>query len=67
MLGATAPSADHWLGTDIFGRDMLTRIMYGGRVSLMVGFIATAVALVIGILWGSIAGFVGGRVDALMM
>ena len=67
MLGATPPSAANWLGTDIFGRDMLTRIMYGGRVSLMVGFIATAVALVIGILWGSIAGFVGGRVDAVMM
>jgi oligopeptide transport system permease protein len=67
MLGATQPSAAHWLGTDIFGRDMLTRIMYGGRVSLMVGFIATAVALVIGILWGSIAGFIGGRVDAVMM
>ncbi|MDG2019255.1 MAG: ABC transporter permease [Porticoccaceae bacterium] len=67
MLGATPPSVAHWLGTDIFGRDMLTRIMYGGRVSLMVGFIATAVALVIGILWGSIAGFVGGRVDAVMM
>jgi len=67
MLGATPPSLEHWLGTDIFGRDMLTRIMYGGRVSLMVGFIATAVALVIGILWGAIAGFVGGRVDALMM
>ena len=67
MLGATPPSIEHWLGTDIFGRDMLTRIMYGGRVSLMVGFIATAVALVIGILWGAIAGFVGGRVDAVMM
>lgn len=67
MLGATPPSAAHWLGTDIFGRDMLTRIMYGGRVSLMVGFIATTVALVIGILWGSIAGFIGGRVDAVMM
>ena len=67
MLGATAPSLEHWLGTDIFGRDMLTRIMYGGRVSLMVGFIATAVALVIGVLWGAIAGFVGGRVDAVMM
>ena len=67
MLGATPPSATHWLGTDLFGRDMLTRIMYGGRVSLMVGFIATAVALVIGILWGSIAGFIGGRVDAVMM
>ena len=67
MLGATAPSAAHWLGTDIFGRDLLTRIMYGGRVSLMVGFIATAVALVIGILWGAVAGFVGGRLDAVMM
>jgi len=67
MLGATPPSTEHWLGTDIFGRDMLTRIMYGGRVSLMVGFIATAVALVIGILWGAVAGFVGGRVDAVMM
>ncbi|MDG1693708.1 MAG: ABC transporter permease [Porticoccaceae bacterium] len=67
MLGATPPSAAHWLGTDIFGRDMLTRVMYGGRVSLMVGFIATAVALVIGILWGAIAGFIGGRVDAIMM
>ena len=60
-MGATAPSLQHWLGTDIFGRDMLTRIMYGGRVSLMVGFIATAVALVIGILWGASAGFFGGR------
>lgn len=67
MLGATPPSAAHWLGTDIFGRDMLTRVMYGGRVSLMVGFVATAVALVIGILWGAIAGFIGGRVDAIMM
>ena len=66
-LGATSPSIQHWLGTDIFGRDMLTRIMYGGRVSLMVGFIATAVALVIGILWGAVAGFFGGRVDAVMM
>ena len=67
MLGATPPSAAHWLGTDIFGRDMLTRVMYGGRVSLMVGFVATAVALVIGILWGAIAGFIGGRVDAIMV
>ena len=67
LLGPTAPSLEHWLGTDIFGRDMLTRIMYGGRVSLTVGFIATAVALLIGVLWGAIAGFVGGRTDALMM
>lgn len=66
-LGASPPSWQHWLGTDIFGRDMLTRILYGGRVSLMVGFIATAVALCIGVLWGSISGYLGGRVDAIMM
>lgn len=66
-LGASAPSADHWLGTDTLGRDQLTRIMYGSRISLMVGFIATAVALTIGVLWGAIAGFIGGRVDAVMM
>ncbi|MGV8835591.1 ABC transporter permease [Cellvibrio sp.] len=66
-LGASAPSATHWLGTDALGRDQLTRIMYGSRISLMVGFIATAVALTIGVLWGAIAGFMGGRVDAVMM
>ena len=66
-LGASSPSAQHWLGTDILGRDQLTRIMYGSRISLMVGFIATAVALTIGVLWGAIAGFVGGRTDAFMM
>jgi oligopeptide transport system permease protein len=66
-IGATPPSFYHWLGTDTFGRDLLTRLMYGGRVSLAVGFIATAVALVIGVLWGAIAGYMGGRVDAAMM
>lgn len=66
-LGATPPSASHWLGTDIFGRDLLTQILYGGRISLAVGFIATAVALVIGVTWGAIAGYVGGRVDSVMM
>ena len=66
-LGATPPSAQHWLGTDIFGRDLLTQIMYGGRVSLAVGFVATSVALLIGVTWGAIAGYVGGRVDAVMM
>jgi oligopeptide transport system permease protein len=66
-LGASSPSLAHWFGTDIFGRDLLTRVMYGGRVSLMVGFIATGVALAIGILWGTVAGYVGGRVDAVMM
>jgi len=66
-LGATPPSAAHWLGTDVFGRDLLTQIMYGGRVSLAVGFIAPAVALLIGVTWGAIAGYLGGRVDAVMM
>lgn len=66
-LGATPPSAAHWLGTDIFGRDLLTQILYGGRISLAVGFIATAVALVIGVTWGAVAGYVGGRVDSMMM
>lgn len=66
-LGATPPSAAHWLGTDVFGRDLLTQIMYGGRVSLAVGFLATAVALLIGITWGAIAGYTGGRVDTVMM
>lgn len=66
-LGASAPSAQHWLGTDILGRDQLTRIMYGSQISLAVGFIATAVALTIGVLWGATAGFLGGRVDAIMM
>lgn len=66
-LGASPPSWQHWLGTDVLGRDMLTHILYGGRVSLMVGFVATAVALLIGVLYGTIAGFIGGRVDAVMM
>jgi oligopeptide transport system permease protein len=66
-LGASPPSPAHWLGTDIFGRDVLTQIMYGGRVSLTVGFIATGVALIIGVTWGAVAGYVGGRIDAVMM
>ena len=66
-LGASSPSAAHWLGTDIFGRDLLTQIMYGGRISLAVGFVATAVALLIGVTWGAVAGYAGGRVDAIMM
>jgi len=66
-LGATPPSVAHWLGTDVFGRDLLTRIMYGGRISISVGFLATAVSLLIGVLWGTVSGFSGGRVDAIMM
>jgi oligopeptide transport system permease protein len=66
-LGAAQPSAQHWLGTDPLGRDLLTRILYGGRVSLLVGIAATGVSLLIGVLYGAIAGFAGGRLDAFMM
>ena len=66
-IGASPPSADHLLGTDTLGRDLLTRMMYGSRISLMVGFLATSVALVSGVIWGTIAGFAGGKVDAIMM
>ena len=66
-LGASPPSAEHWLGTDILGRDLLSRILYGARISLLVGFVATGVALIIGVSWGIVAGYLGGRVDSIMM
>ena len=66
-LGASPPSSDHLLGTDILGRDLLSRILYGARISLLVGFVATGVALVIGVSWGIVAGYMGGRVDSIMM
>jgi len=66
-LGAQPPSATFILGTDTLGRDLFSRILYGARVSLLVGFVATAVALVIGVSWGIIAGYFGGRVDSIMM
>lgn len=66
-LGATPPGAAHWLGTDLLGRDLLVRTLQGGRVSLAVGLTATLVALTIGVLYGSISGFIGGKLDMLMM
>ena len=66
-LKATNPSMAHWLGTDPLGRDMLTRILHGGRVSLEVGLLATAVAAIIGVFYGMVSGLAGGRMDAAMM
>ena len=57
----------HWFGTDANGRDLFARTLYGGRVSLLVGMAATAVSLLIGVTYGAIAGYFGGRIDGLMM
>ena len=62
-----APSASHWMGTDQLGRDIATRVLYGGRVSLLVGLVATAVAMLIGVTYGLISGLAGGRIDSLLM
>jgi oligopeptide transport system permease protein len=66
-LGASPPSGAHWLGTDTLGRDLLVRLLFGGRISLAVGLAATFVALTIGVVYGAVAGFFGGKLDALMM
>jgi peptide/nickel transport system permease protein len=62
-----APSIGHWLGTDDLGRDVLTRILYGARISLMVGFVAVGIATLIGIVIGALAGFYGRWTDAAIM
>ncbi len=66
-LGAAGPSWRHWLGTDPLGRDLLTRLLHGGRVSLGVGLAATSVSLLIGVLYGALSGYAGGRTDMVMM
>lgn len=62
-----APSAAHLLGTDGLGRDVLSRMIYGARVSLLVGFVSAGLASVIGVALGAVAGYFGGRVDTLIM
>jgi len=65
--GARAPSWGHPFGTDTLGRDMLVRVMIGGRIAILVAFTATTVALIIGVTWGAVAAYAGGRIDDLMM
>jgi len=60
-------SSKHWLGTDDLGRDLLTRIMYGARISLTVGFLASLLNLTVGVIYGGISGFYGGKIDNIMM
>ena len=61
------PGRAHWFGTDVHGRDLMARVFYGARISLLVGIVGAAVSLVIGVLWGAIAGYMGGRWDSIMM
>lgn len=61
------PSAKHWFGTDVLGRDVFVRTLYGARISLTIGFVAAAINMVIGVLYGGIAGYLGGWVDMVMM
>ncbi len=66
-LGAAPPSWAHPFGTDILGRDLLARVLYGGRLSMLVGLVATLVSFAVGVGYGAVAGFFGGRLDNFMM
>ncbi len=61
------PDASHWFGTDVHGRDVFSRVLYGAQVSLAVGLVGAGVSLLIGVFWGAFAGYAGGRVDSFMM
>ena len=61
------PSVKHWFGTDVHGRDVFTRVMFGAQISLLVGIVGAGVSLVIGVMWGAAAGYIGGRTDSAMM
>src|SRR5215210_6838648 len=67
LIKSFPPSAQHPMGTDEAGRDMLARVLQGGRISLMVGVISTIVSLIVGVSYGAIAGYLGGKIDNLMM
>ncbi len=61
------PSAAHWFGTDSLGRDLFTRILYGARISLSIGIVASLINLTIGVFYGGVAGYLGGRIENIMM
>ncbi len=67
QIAGQAPSAAHWMGTDNLGRDLFVRVLKGGQISMLVGLCATAVSLTIGVLYGTISGYFGGKLDAVMM
>ena len=67
VLGASAPSLAHPFGTDLLGRDLLARVVHGGRVSILVGLVATLVSFLVGVTYGAMAGYFGGRADDFMM
>lgn len=67
MQANKPPSAEHWFGTDSLGRDLYIRVLYGARISLSIGIVASLINLTIGVVYGGIAGFFGGRVDRVMM
>ena len=66
-LGAALPTVLHPFGTDELGRDLLARVLYGGRISLLVGLVGTLVSLFVGVGWGAVAGYAGGKLDEFMM
>ena len=66
-MGATQPSLAHWFGTDELGRDTFARVLWGGRISLLVGLVGTLVSLIIGVTYGAVSGYLGGRVDDFLM
>jgi peptide/nickel transport system permease protein len=67
MLSMKPPTWEHWLGTDKLGRDYLTRVMYGGRISILVGFLAAAISVILGTIFGGISGYYGGKTDNILM
>jgi ABC-type Fe3+ transport system permease subunit len=66
-LTLSMPSMAHWMGTDNLGRDIFTRILYGGRISMMVGFLASMVSVIVGVVYGAVSGYIGGKTDNVMM